>query len=145
MWLLKQQCVICKWGLLHSEHVNDANPGITGTFSRCNYITKYLGSPQPEILLRVNPVTFIIRPGGEASSELLWNDAELKSFVLQKKRVEINLRFSGSKNIKTLQDMCNKTYGCCLEHYTYPLDGKSNLIPVHSTTIIIYGGKSIKQ
>lgn len=35
--------VIWKWGLRHSDHVNNANPGITGTFSRCNYITKHLG------------------------------------------------------------------------------------------------------
>lgn len=35
--------VIWKWGLRHSDHVNNAKPGITGTFSRCNYITKHLG------------------------------------------------------------------------------------------------------
>lgn len=88
LWLMKTHCVIWKWGLLQCAHVNDANPEITGTLSKCNYITECWGSPQPKILLRVNPVTFIIRPGGEASSELLWNDAELKSFVFQKMDVD---------------------------------------------------------
>lgn len=69
-----------------------------------------------EILVRVNPVTFIIRPGGEASSELLWNDAELKSFVFHKMDAD-QPQISWFQE-QTLQAICYKAYGCCLKQTT---------------------------
>lgn len=144
--LMKQHCVIWKCGLLHSEHVNDANPGITGTFSRCNYITQCWGSPQPEILLRVNPVTFIIRPGGEESSELLWNEAELKSFVFQK--MAVDQTYCWFQEHQPLQAICYETYGCCLKQTTiihiicwFYFYLVYHLIPVQTIYSIISGAK----